>query len=517
MVGPPPATEGPGTGPSPSSFCMARKPSAAAVDATCGPSTNRPSSRRARRSRSEACATVVIPALNEARTIASVVRFALRDPWVREVLVIDDGSVDDTADLATRAGARVVASSMLGKGISMQDGLAEASTEFVVYLDADLKGLRRAMLRALIEPLRSGEADFVKARFSRAAGRVTALTAKPLLRLYFPELSHLHQPLGGIVAARRDVLRQLRFENDYGVDVGLVIDAIKAGARVAEVDIGRITHDSQSLEALSEMACQVSRVILERAAEWGRLRLSFMRHQHEINRRQAALRPVGLRRLHGARGLALIDMDGTLLDGRFVAALGEATGRTAALSDLLDHATMDPVRRTRRIAALFKGVPKSTFEQVARSLPLMPGAIELVVGLRRRGFVVGIVTDSYRIAAETVRLRVFADFSLSHVMAFRRETATGRVTLCPFMSHQGGCEEHAICKHNVLLHLLEESGIPPSATLAVGDGENDRCLLARAGRSFAFNPKSQVVAKSARHVVRDNLRAILDLLPPGFP
>lgn len=475
-------------------------------------STRRPT----RRSRREACATVVIPALNEAPTISAVVRFALRDPWVREVLVIDDGSVDGTPDLARKAGARVVTSSLLGKGASMQDGLAEAAAEYVVYLDADLKGLRRGLLRALIEPLRSGEADFVKARFSRAAGRVTALTARPLLRLYFPEIAHLHQPLGGIVSARRDMLRQLRFENDYGVDIGLVIDAARAGARIQEVDIGRIAHDSQGLEALSEMATQVCRVILERAAEWGRLRLSFMRQRRELDRREAGLKPQGLRLLHGAPGLALIDMDGTLLDGRFVTALADASGKSEALRPLLDHPSMDASARTRRIASIFRGVRKSTFEEVARSLPLMHGAIDLVVGLRKRGYVVGIITDSYRIAAETVRRRVFADFSLSHVMTFRGEVATGRITLCPFMLHKAGCRIHRLCKHNILLHLLEESRLPASSTIAIGDGDNDVCMLAHAGTGFAFHPKSPAVAAAAHRVIHGHLPSILTCLDaPG--
>lgn len=462
-----------------------------------------------RRHRPPGCASVIIPALNEARTIASVVRFSKRDPETAEVLVIDDGSVDGTPELAAEAGARVVTSSMLGKGVSMEEGLQNSRSEFVVYLDGDLRGLRKDLISLLVAPLKAGEADFVKARFSRAAGRVTALTALPLLRLYFPELSGLAQPLGGIIAVRRDLLERLRFENDYGVDIGLLIDAARERARIVEVDIGRIRHESQTLEKLSEMAMQVARVLLERAAEWGRLRVSFMRDIREKERIKVATNPQGLRMLQGTQKLALIDMDGTLLDGRFVLALAADAGRSGDLEKLLDHPKMDAVARTRKIAAVFKGIRREAFERVARGIPLMPGAVELVVGLRKKGYLVGIVTDSYRLAAETVRRRVFADFSISHTMKFRGEKASGSITLCPFMHHKAGCPDHRLCKRNVLLHLLEETGLPADQVVAIGDGDNDRCMLEAAGRSFAFRPKSRQVGESADVVVLEDLRQIL--------
>ena len=116
-----------------------------------------------------------------------------------------------------------------------------------------------------------GEADFVKARFGRGGGRVTELTAKPMLKVFFPELSHYAQPLGGIIAARRSLLQSLEFENGYGVDIGLLLDAHRAGARVVEVDIGSLEHDSQPLLDLTAMANEVSRVIYSRAREAGRL------------------------------------------------------------------------------------------------------------------------------------------------------------------------------------------------------------------------------------------------------
>jgi glucosyl-3-phosphoglycerate synthase len=474
--------------------------------------TRRKQSRTRKHSAHKASVTVVIPVLNESRTIGNVVKFALRDPRVAEVLVVDDGSIDGTPERAERAGARVVTSSLLGKGASMEDGLQAAHTEFLLYLDGDLRGLRHDLIHRMTRPLIVGASDFAKARFARRAGRVTVLTAKPLLRTYFPELADLVQPLGGIMAARRTFLQQLRFENDYGVDIGLLIDAAAARARIVEVDIGRIEHRSQSLEALGEMATQVARTILERAAEWGRLRIRHVRAAKERDRVQRADFRHALNMLKRAEKLALFDMDGTLLNGRFVLELAHHTGRMELLNPLLDNLTIDAITRTRRIAAIFARVPKSTIEQVARQMPLMPGAVETVVGLRKAGYLVGVVTDSYRMAAEMVRRRVFADFTISHVMKFHHEKATGRLTLSPAMQHPKGCPEHRLCKLNVLQHLLDELGIGPERVLAVGDSDNDVCLLRAAGISVAFQPKTPAVRDAARHVVQHDLRGILRLL-----
>lgn len=443
--------------------------------------------------------TVIVPVLNESNTIGSIVRYALSEPLVNEVIVVDDGSIDGTPELAEAAGARVITSTLLGKGASMEDGLREATNDVVVYLDGDLKGLRSDVISRMAEPLLLDQADFVKAKFSRKAGRVTMLTAIPLIRTYFPELSHLSQPLSGIMAARRSLLLQLSFENDYGVDIGLLIDAWAARARILEVAIGTIEHRNQSLEALAEMATQVARALLERAAKSGRLRLSYIRDAKE-NERLGRLDFEGfISRAGGADRLALFDMDGVLLNGRFVLSLAEATHRESDLAALLDNYTLQPLERMRQIAAVFTGVRREVFQSVAREIPLMRGAAETVIALRKAGYRVGLVTDSYNCAAEVVRRRVFADFSFSHFMRFKNDKASGRVNICPAMIHPQGCEIHDHCKVNVLRHLIERYELSPANIVAVGDGENDVCMLRAAGCSVAFQPKTRNVRAAAAH------------------
>lgn len=453
--------------------------------------------------------SVIIPVLNESPTVASVVAFAQRGRNVSEVIVVDDGSIDGTPELAHSAGARVVTSTLLGKGASMEDGTWAATNDIVVFLDGDLSGLAEDLIEKLTAPLLNNSADFVKAKFSRAAGRVTVLTARPLIVTFFPELSDVDQPLGGIIATRRSVLRGLRFENDYGVDVGLLLDIAAKGARIEQIDIGHIEHDSQSLEVLGDMAKQVVRVILDRASKRNRLNLEHVREVEEVERRSQAELVTVFQRMGQPERLALFDMDGTLLRGRFVVILADQCNKSGELAEYMDHPTMEPAERTQKIAALFSGVSKSVFEETASSIPLMPGAIDTVIALRKLGYHVGIVSDSFRVATEIIRRRVFADFSIAHLMKFRRGIATGSVTLSPAMLHANGCHEHPYCKMNVLLNVCHQLDLSPERVLAVGDGDPDICMLKMAGVSVAFQPKSNAVESSAQYVLQNSLSEIL--------
>jgi HAD superfamily phosphoserine phosphatase-like hydrolase len=461
--------------------------------------------------------SVIIPVLNESPTVASVIAFAQRVPAVTDVIVVDDGSIDGTPELAQQAGARVITSTLLGKGASMEDGMWAAHNENLLYLDGDLSQFREDLIERMTAPLLDGNADFVKARFSRRAGRVTTLTARPLLLTFFPELAHFEQPLGGIIAARRSLLRRLHFETDYGVDVGLLLDAAASGASIVQVDIGHIEHQTQRLEVLGDMAKQVVRVILERAARYGRLDVQQIREVEEVERRSQAELSVLLQKIGQRVRLALFDMDGTLLKGRFVVNLGQRTNKTGEVNDLLDNDALAPEERTRRIAALFAGVSRDVFEEAARSIPLMPGAADVVVALRKSGYRVGVVSDSFHVATEIVRRRVFADFSIAHLMRFRHGLATGEITLSPAMQHPSGCKKHKLCKVNVLSHLCDELSVSPEQVLAVGDSDTDVCMLMAAGTSVAFQPKSTNVENAAQHVLQGNLLEILACVRSGSP
>ena len=240
--------------------------------------------------------SVVLPARNEAATVGGLVA-DLRDTWIRrtplvdELLVVDSDSTDDTAAVARAAGADVVATTEVlpahgtrpGKGEALWKSLAATTGDLLVFLDADLIGDVAHYVPGLLAPLLADpQVLYVKGCYTRplelageppsaGGGRVTELTARPLLNALWPELAGFVQPLGGEYAGRRSALERVPFVSAYGVEVGLLVDLLELGGlpALAQVDLGVRRHTSQSDEALGAMAGQVVSTVLARAAARG--------------------------------------------------------------------------------------------------------------------------------------------------------------------------------------------------------------------------------------------------------
>lgn len=151
----------------------------------------------------------IIPAFNEEATIASVVAVLKSSPLIQEVIVVSDGSTDQTADFAQRAGARVYQKTKGGKGQALLHGLRRTQAEVVVFCDADLRGLTVEHLRLLLDPVLSGRLQMHVGRRDRGA-LVNAISR--------------HLPLiSGERAMRREVMEQIpaHFLQGYMVESSL--------------------------------------------------------------------------------------------------------------------------------------------------------------------------------------------------------------------------------------------------------------------------------------------------------
>ena len=243
-----------------------------------------------------ASVSVCVPAREEAGTVGPIVAdlVELREAGVVDrVLVIDAASADGTAEIAERAGAEVVQQAelmpqfgpVLGKGDAMWRALSVIDSDVVCYLDADSGGFGPHFARGLIGPLLCGdpEIQFVKAFYQRpfkvgevsmpeGGGRVTELTARPLINLFYPELAGFRQPLAGEFAARRGLLERLPFATGYGVEIGLLIDAWREVGLdgMAQVDVELRQNRHQPLGDLTPMAYAVLRTVAARLAAEGR-------------------------------------------------------------------------------------------------------------------------------------------------------------------------------------------------------------------------------------------------------
>ena len=220
---------------------------------------------------SDKSVSIVIPAYNEEATVAKVVSVARKLSYVTEVIVVDDGSTDRTVEEAESAGATVISHIMNeGKGSAIKTGFKNSHGNIVAFIDADISNFTSEKIDKIIRPILEDQTDITKTKFARESGRVTELTAKPLLGFFFPELDY-EQPLSGQFAGKRSALNKIRFEKDYGVDVGIVLDADVHGIKILEVDIGDICHDMSPLADLNKMANEVVRTIIDRAVEYGRV------------------------------------------------------------------------------------------------------------------------------------------------------------------------------------------------------------------------------------------------------
>jgi len=240
-------------------------------------------------SKGAARVSVVLPALDEEPTVAEIVTgirsLADQTGLVDEIIVIDSGSVDRTAQVASAAGADVyhrddilpTAGSCPGKGEVLWKALHVAAGDVLVYVDADLTEFGDHYVTGLLGPLLTDDSVLmVKAFYDRplldvsaaGGGRVTELMARPLLNALLPELSGVVQPLAGEYAARRSLLETLPFAAGYGVETALLIDTVAAHGleAVAQVDLGQRTHGHQDTAALGRMAAAILHTVLRRVA-----------------------------------------------------------------------------------------------------------------------------------------------------------------------------------------------------------------------------------------------------------
>lgn len=236
--------------------------------------------------------SLVVPARNEAATVGDVVtrvREALVDTvsLLDEIVVIDSDSTDDTYDVAADAGAVVHRAAEIrpdlgttpGKGEAMWKSQFVTRGEVLVFMDADLLDWDTHFVPGLLGPLLTRpEVELVKGFYERPmgsgdeavpfeGGRVTELVARPLIRLLFPALGELHQPLAGEWAVRRSLFEQLHVPHSYAVELAALIDTERDRGldAIAQVDLGTRAHRHQSLRDLSGMATQIMAAALARA------------------------------------------------------------------------------------------------------------------------------------------------------------------------------------------------------------------------------------------------------------
>lgn len=452
--------------------------------------------------------TVIIPALNEEKTIAEVIDLVSKSDEVDEILVIDDKSMDDTIEVSRKPKVRIYTSTKLGKGASMRDGMLLAKNGIIAFLDADILTYPEDIISLLTEPIIKDESDFVKSCFSRQAGRVTELVAKPLLSFLFPELAGYSQPLSGMIAARKSFLEKIEFENDYGVDIGILIDMHEAGARMKEVNIGYIENRMQTWEQLAVMAREVSKSILKRARKIEEGSKETLEHFSLIRTQMDfAIRE----RLIGREKMLIFDMDNTLLEGSFITTAADHFKFRDELIKIVTE-NSNPYTRTKSLARLMKGRSINEILEVVDSIKIVRDAEFVISELKKKGYIIGIISDSYDVVTNHLKNRLGLDFSIANELEFSKSIATGEVKVpSAFLRTEKSKCNHDFCKANVLYQLADKYKTEIKNIISVGDSENDFCLIKESGTGVSFCSENKYLNYVADKIISEkSFSPILD-------
>lgn len=235
--------------------------------------------------------SVCLPTMNSAETLDEILT-SIENALVRnyhlidELAIIDGGSTDDTVAIAEKHGATILYDAEgfaemppgRGKGEALWKSVYGLSGDIIAWVDSDIKNFDARFVYGTVGPLlKDPSIGYVKAFYKRpiqvngnlqsdGGGRVTELTARPLLDMFYPELSYFVQPLSGEYAGRREVLESVPFVTGYGVESALLIDIFDTFGlnAMAQVDLDVRVHENQPLSALGRMSFGITQTILTR-------------------------------------------------------------------------------------------------------------------------------------------------------------------------------------------------------------------------------------------------------------
>jgi len=450
--------------------------------------------------------SVIIPVLNEEQSIGKVVELVKRSKFADEIIVIDDNSEDNTVEEAKKHGAKVFVSAVRGKGYSMKEGLQYAKNDILVYLDGDIGNYEDDIVEKLVYPILYEGYDFVKSTFDREAGRVTELVAKPLLGILFPQLLVFSQPLSGMIAGKKQILQKVNFENDYGVDIGILIDVFNTKAKIKEVHIGKIDNKSKPWQQLGKMSSEVAKAILKRAAD--RKLLDFDGLQ-SINIIQNEMVSVVQSSLLNLKKMIIFNLSGVILEKDILKEFFSKKNLTDNYVEIITKYN-DYTIQKKLIAKLLNGINKDEMINFLDTINIQEDFIYVVRELKTRGYLTGIVSNSFDMITETIRKKLGMDFSLSNQLGISNDIFTGEVLIPSyFVNSSKSLCNHPVCKSNAIIYLSEKFNIKMQDIIYVGDSNEDICPIKISGVGIAYKPKSALLSSISDLVIKSNIKEIL--------
>jgi len=183
---------------------------------------------------------VIIPAFNEEKRIASTIRALKGISCINKILVVDDGSTDKTADVASKEGAHVIRfTKNKGKGYALKTGMENLECDILLFLDADLEFSAKEAIK-LISPVLEDKAQVAIAKFSRNKGTGGVGLVKFISQLGVRVLTG--KRFGSILSGQRGFVRNVMNDEflkykGFGIEFGMTVDLLNSGIKIHEVDV----------------------------------------------------------------------------------------------------------------------------------------------------------------------------------------------------------------------------------------------------------------------------------------
>jgi HAD superfamily phosphoserine phosphatase-like hydrolase len=418
--------------------------------------------------------SAIIPAYNEGKTVAHVVREVLGCPDLGEVLVVDDGSQDDTkAVLSEFAGDKrfhhIRHEKNKGKGVALRTGLKKAKNEAILFLDADLKNITTRKINRIIKPVLNDEVDLSRARFQRKRGRVTEIAVKPMMRILFPDQS-FDQPITGQICGKKSFFETINFNTDWGVDIGILLDAIEAGQRIQEVDIGKLEHKAHTDQELSVMAQQVLETLIRKAG--------LIQHKYK---------------------LIIFTLDDTIIPRdsmQFVLKKLGLSQEMMIIRDGLENGTITYPEYLLAAAELFKRKTIEEIEKACDLIKLEPYTLEVLQALKHRKFNVAIVTPSFSPIVSILAKKLgVTNYDCVELSISKQGAITGQITTRSKQHWLTRDIESAMIESTKRVIRKANVGLPE--TVIVASTVRALPIFQRVGLGLAYRPKNKELKMTA--------------------
>ncbi len=418
--------------------------------------------------------TIIIPAYNEGKTVAHVVKEALETPGAKQVIVVDDGSTDSTQrslkQFQKNAKCVVVRHEKnRGKGAALKTGLLKATTEVVLFLDADLTNITAKKIATLAKPVLTNKVDMTRAKFRRARGRVTTLTVRPMMKILFPDRD-FEQPITGQICGKKSFFETLDLDTRWGVDIGILLDAIEAGQRIQEVDIGYLEHKANAMNELAEMARQVLETMVKKSG--------LIQHKYR---------------------LVIFTIDNTLIQENAIRKVFDALGLRKEVEELQRKYRNDALTFSqfmRQIAKLLKGRKIEELEEATKKVKLTKYAKEVIRSLRRRKYRTALVSSNFHpIVATIARELGIDDYEAIRLEVDRKGVLTGKVS--KRSAGQWSAKTLSDSLVRASRRLAQRGKVRLRETVIVANSPRIAPLFDKIGLSLAYRPKSKELRDAA--------------------